>query len=255
MRTLRTTRLLTALAAASLMAGCLSTGVRDRNRDSDREEDDARPREVQGIVERIDPVNHRIDIASDERIDRGDLGRRGERRGYLSIYYDAGTLLEPEAGHFRPQDLRRGDSIRAAVQSTAAGLIVQRIEVLSEERGGPAPPAPDVAETPEVPAAPEPREAPEYPDDSRRDRLRGTVRYVDTGARTVEIETPPSDDRRSGLVRVQYDEETAVEFQGKRYSPENLQLGDRVEIALRGHGGQALARQIVILSGEPAEGH
>jgi len=253
---------LTLLAAASLVTGCFSTGVRYRDADSDREDEDSRPREVEGIVQHIDPLNHRIDVAQGERIDRGDRDDRGdrrdrgERRGDLALYYDAGTRLEHEARHFRPQDLRRGDHIRAEVQPTAAGLIVQRIEVLSDDRGER---APEVEETPEMapeaPMAPEPREAPELRDDSRRDTLRGIVRYVDTSARTVEIETPPSDHGRSGLVRVQYDADTAVEFQGKRYNPENLQLGDRVEIAFRDHGGETLARRIVIVVGEQTEGH
>jgi len=255
---------LTTLAAASLVTGCLSTGVRDRDRDrdSDREEEDARPREVQGTVEHIDPVNHRIDVAQGERADRGDLGRRDERRGNLAIYYDPDTVLEHADRHFRPQDLRRGDSIRAEVEPTAAGLIVQRIEVLSGEPGGlppevapEVPPAPETREAPEYREAPPPREVPEYREDARRDPLRGIVRYVDLSAHTVEIETPPSDNRRSGRVRVEYDADTAVEFQGRHFSPEDLQLGDRVEVDLRQHGGPPLARQIVIVSGEPTERH
>jgi hypothetical protein len=247
MKTLRTTSLLTPLAAAVLLAGCFSAGVqtrnRDRDRDSDRDEvEDSRPREVRGIVEGIDPVNHRIDI--------------GEGEGIHAIYYDSFTRLEHETRHFRPQDLRRGDRIRAEVQPTAAGLIVQQIEVLSAGREGT---GPEVLESPEAREAPERREAPEtreIRDDSRpEESLRGVVRYVDLSASSVEIETPPAEHGRPGRVRVRYDADTAVEFQGKPFSPENLQLGDRVEIALRGHGGPPLARRIVILAGESTENH
>jgi len=279
MRTLRVASVLPLLAAASLLAGCYSAGVRPRDRDRDRdrdrgfdadrehEEEDARPREVRGVVQGVDPVNHRIDIAE------GEGPRRGERGGDIDIYYDSMTRLGNSGRHLRPQDLRRGDQIRAEVQPSAAGLIVQEIEVLSEGRGEREPegpqgmPPPDLrGERPEDPDmrerreerrdAPDLRDTPDLRDDSRpEEALRGVVRYVDLSASTVEIETGRSEGGRAHRVRVQYDAETAVEFQGKPFSPENLQLGDRVEVALRGHGGPPFARRIVILSGEGTESH
>ncbi len=297
MRILRTTRLSTAyagigsLAVLTLLTGCFSTGPRDvhgRDRDPYRDrdrvsapapsDDEHRVREVRGTVERVDFVNHRIDIAPGERTDDRDEPRNGERYGRpgrdLAIYYEPGIRPGHEGLNFRPQDLRRGDRIRAEVETTPGGLMIQQLEVLAGGDGGP---APEIRETPEerrapevrepregrevppgatvVPESPEVREAPEVRDDSPRvDHLRGTVRYVDTSARTVEIETPAGQGR-TDLVRVQYDDDTNVESQGKRYSPENLQLGNRVEIDLRDGGGghRLLAQRIVVVRGGQTE--
>jgi hypothetical protein len=290
MRTLRTTRLSTAyaclgsLAGLALLTGCFSTGPRDvhgRDRDPYRDrdrvsapapsDDEHRVREVRGTVERVDPVNHRIVVAEGERIEGRDEPRDGERNGRLSIYYEPSIRPGQEAPRFRPQDLRRGDRIRAEVETTPGGLMIQQLEVLAGADGGPAPEireapedrrAPEVREPPAgeealpggIVESPELREAPEVRDDSPRvDHLRGTVRYVDTSARTVEIETLVGQGR-THLVRVQYDDDTNVESQGKRYSPENLQLGNRVEIDLREGGGhRLLAQRIVVVSGGRTE--
>jgi hypothetical protein len=264
-KTLRATRLLTALAGVTLLAGCFATGSgevrgRDRYRDRNaasapRDDDENRVREVQGTVERVDPLNHRIDVTQGERI-----------ADQLAIYYEPRTRAGHERRGRQPQDLRPGDRIRAEVLPTYGGLMIQRLEVLSEARGGPAPevreapvdrPAPEIREGPGDREAPEIREAPESREDSRRaGHLRGTVRYVDTSARTLEIEPSPGQGRPD-RVRVQYDDDTGVESQGKRYTPDNLQLGDRVEIDLRDDrdGKRLLAGQIVVIHGGQTEDH
>jgi hypothetical protein len=94
-----------------------------------------------------------------------------------------------------------------------------------------------------------------YDDDDDRTAsgdLRGTIRYIDTRNRTLEIETTSrsfsTSTRDSGMVVVQYDAETTVEFQGRRYDPENLERGDEVEIDTRTlSGGRLLAEEIVVV--------
>jgi hypothetical protein len=244
MRALRTTSLLTALSGIVLLTGCISAGVYDRD-GNPYQRDDAR--EVQGTVERVDPANRRIVVAEGEaagdRDDRGDRsdpnGAREDRGGReMALYYDDATAVEHEGRSYRPQDLEPGDRIRVEVETTREGLMAQRIEVLADVNGG---------------RAPEP--APEASGDQRGDRqddrrnaapLRGTIRYVDTRAHTLEIETPASDGR-PGLVEVLYDGETDVEVQGHRDRPESLERGDRVEIAVRQHGARLLAAQIVVM--------
>jgi cold shock CspA family protein len=256
MRTLRTTLLLTALSGTVLLTGCISAGVYDRDRDGNPyQRDDAR--EVQGTVERVDPVNRRIVVAEgeatggrDERRDpdeRGDPnGARDDRGGReIALYYDDATAVEHEGRSYRPQDLEPGDRIRAEVEATREGLMAQQIEVLADVNGGRAPePAPE-ASGDERDRRDEQRD-PERDDRRNAAPLRGTVRYVDTRAHTLQIETPASDGR-PGLVEVLYDGETDVEVQGHRDRPENLERGDQVEIAVRQHGGRLLAQQIVVI--------
>jgi len=50
------------------------------------------------------------------------------------------------------------------------------------------------------------------------------------------------------VVVVHYDSETVVEFEGRRYQPENLERGDEVQIDLRDVGGQLLAEEIQVVS-------
>jgi hypothetical protein len=203
-------------------------------------------------VERVDPVNRRIVIAEGERTDdrndprdrddprngdRYDRGDRGDNGGReIAIYYDDRTVVEREGRTYRPQDLERGDQIRAEVERTDGGLMVQQIEVLSDVRGGPA------LAAPEAPAPGDRRDV---------EPLRGTVRSVDPRARILEIQTSSRSDsrfnRRAGVVQVQYDADTDVEFQGRRYSPDNLERGDRVEIDVRDLGGRLIAQQIVVV--------
>jgi hypothetical protein len=192
-------------------------------------------REVSGTVERVDRVNHRVDLAD------------------LSIYYEPPRVGNEER-RFHPEDVRPGDRIRAEVEPTYAGLMIRRLEVLAKATGEPAPEGPEASAArrgPEAGEAPQIREE----DQGRAGSLRGRVRYVDTSSRAVDVEASAAGSGRPGLVRVLYDADTRVAFQGKSVSPENLQLGDRVEITLRGQGTPPVAEQIVILSGEPTENH
>jgi len=279
MRTIRATPLLTVLVSVAsltgmaLSTGCQSTRPRDvhgRDRDRDRvsssnrqDDDEPRAREVRGTVERVDPVNHRIDVSQGERSeDRG-----GPRGGALAIYYDYRVGPGREPLRFRPQDLRPGDRIRADVLPTAGGLVVQQLEVLSREprafsetpdrRGAPDSPEIRPESRPEIRDVPEARDFPEARGEERpAGPLRGTVRYVDTSARTVEIETSPGQ-ARPHRVTVQYDDATRVESQGRPASPDDLQLGNRVEIDLRVDGGGRLllAERIAVVSREQTENH
>jgi hypothetical protein len=264
---------LAGLAGLVLLTGCSSTGsggvhgrgrTRDRDQAYDRrdrqdrrerqEDDEPRPHEVRGTVESVDPVNHRIDLS------------QGERGGRLAIYYDYRTGPGREPLRVRPKELRPGDRIRADVLPTPGGLLVQQLEVLSRgdrpyrdapdaggsrrDLGSPES-RPDLRETPEV------RESPEIRDETRAaGPLRGIVRYVDTSARTLEIETS-SGQGRPPRVTVQYDDATSVESQGKRFSPDNLQLGNRVEIDLRVDGGGRLllAQRIALVGRDQPENH
>jgi hypothetical protein len=50
------------------------------------------------------------------------------------------------------------------------------------------------------------------------------------------------------VVVVHYDSSTIVEFEGRRYQPENLERGDEVEVELRDSGGRLLAEEILVVA-------
>ncbi len=217
---------LTALAvAAAVLAGCGSSGIGDvlgGPRDSGRLAGD-----VRGTVDSVDTRNRLIVV---ER-EGSTLNLRGGGDDEIVLYYDSGTTVEYQGQTFRPEDLERGDRIVADVNESGDRLFAQDIQVLYDVSSG------GIGDTGN--------------DDLGTDDLRGVVRYVDTRARTLEIEPTrygsSFDTGRNDVVVVRYDSQTIVEYQGRRYAPENLERGDEVEIDVRDSAGQLLAEQIVVV--------
>lgn len=215
---------LTALFTVVLLTGCGSSGVDDiLGGPTTNYPSSSRVDEVQGTVERVDTLDRRIIVDGDVSY-RTDL-RNGDEE--VVLYYDDRTTVEYRGESFRPQDLEPGDRIRADVGQSGSRLTVDRIEVLYDSTSG------------GIDSG-----------DYRASELRGTVRSVDTRDRTLEIEPRSSGftTDRSGVVVVRYDAGTVVEFEGRRYSPDNLERGDEVEIEItEGLNGQLLAEEILVV--------
>ena len=248
---------LAALAAAVILTGCGSTGIGDvlgGGRDSGRTTDNGtydpygqRANEVQGTVERVNTRDRYVVV--DVEASRYNL--RNGNEGEVTLYYDDRTDVEYQGKAYQPQDLEPGDRIRADVDSSGSRLLAEQIEVLRDVTGG------GTSDSTGVLGG--------YGDDSRNDSrdngyrvsddLRGTVRYIDTRGRTLEIEPSRNDSRfstgttgsRSNVVVVHYDAQTVVEFEGSRYTPDNLEQGDEVEVDVRDSGGRLIAEEIVVV--------
>lgn len=237
---------LAAIIAAAVLTGCGSSGVGDvlggpRSGGSNDRYDpyNQSTDDVQGTVRSVDTRNRLIVVDSEATDSRYNL-RNGNGDREVVVYYDDRTTVEHGGRTYRPEDLERGDRIRANVQATGDRLVAQQIEVVYDVSGG----GSDTGDT---------------RDDLTSD-LRGTIRYVDTRNRTLELETSrygsgfapegssSSDRYGSGdVVVVSYDAQTIVEYQGRRYEPENLERGDRVEVDVRDSGGRRLAERIVVV--------
>jgi hypothetical protein len=221
-----------ALAAAALLTGC-GTGILGGgsgpydNSPSDRGPyDNSQYDDLQGTVTRVDTLDRRIVVDTDGYGNslRNDSYGSGDE---VVLYYDDSTRVEHQGRSYRPEDLERGDRIRASVDQTGNRLMVQDIEVIYDATAGSG-------------------------SDQFAEELRGTVRYVDTRNRTLEIENTGRTNFSTGgttdVVVVQWDDRTTVEFQGRRYQPENLERGDRVEIEVRDLGGRLIAEEILVVS-------
>lgn len=84
--------------------------------------------------------------------------------------------------------------------------------------------------------------------------LRGTVDYVDTRSRFVDLTNVSGYDSRlqdgssrGRTARVYYDAQTPVEYQGRTYRPEDLERGDEVAVSLDQSGNQLMARSMTVL--------
>lgn len=260
-RMTRSTSFLTALATAAILSGCGSSGVGDifgggtgTTRDDNRNDPyEQRISDVRGTVERVDTVNRRITVDSEETNSRYNLRNGGDE---VVLYYDSSTTVEYEGRTYRPEDLEEGDRILADVDQSGDRLMVQQIEVLRDVTSGTQTGSrnDDWSDRDNDTYN---RDRDTYNDnDARTSELRGTVRSVDTRDRTLELEgtrygsnfsTGSTTGSGTSVVRVHYDSNTIVEFEGRRYQPENLERGDRVEIEVRNSSGRMIAEEILVV--------
>ena len=225
---------LAALVAALVLTGCGSSGIGDilgggsGSRTSDPYQN---INNVRGTVERVNTTERYIVVDAEETT--SNL-RNGDDE--LVLYYDDRTTVEHQGRTYRPADLEVGDRILADVDSNGSRLMVEEIQVLydvtSNDRDD------DRWDTDDR------YDNDDRYGDTRTQELRGTVRYIDTRDKTLELEPSTG---RSGVVVVHYDTSTIVEFEGRRYKPENLERGDRVEIEVRELNGRMIAEEILVV--------
>jgi hypothetical protein len=196
-----------------------------------------------GTIESVNTRDRTIVVDAESTGYSNNLRNGGDE---VVLSYDDSTTVEFQGRTFRPEDLERGDRILAEVDSSyrsGSSFRVQEIQVLYDVSGGTGSTNNDG-----------------YNDsynDSYADRdVRGTVRYLDTRDRTVEIQTTSArgfssggstGSTSSGVVVVHYDSQTIVEFEGRRYQPENLERGDEVEVEVREVGGRLMAEEIQVV--------
>ncbi len=168
--------------------------------------------QMQGTVEGVD--YSRITL----RVDDG-RSSYGER---LSIRHDGSTRLYYQGQQYPVTGLERGDVIRIDAVQSGREWYARQIEVVRNVRDG------------------------GYGGDpygSYGNDLRGTIGYVDTRARTIQLDGGGY----GGGWKLAYDGRTTVEYQGRMYRPENLQRGDQVRVQARQLGyNQWLAERIVV---------
>lgn len=165
---------------------------------------------LQGTVDGVDPGYNRIFLVVDDPRHGG-----GQR---VEVRYDQRTRLFYQGREHPVEGLERGDVIRVDVAQSGRDLWARSIEVVHNIRdsgygGG-------------------------YGND-----LRGSVAFVDTRTRMIRLDGAGYGPN----AQVAYDARTTVEYQGRRYRPENLQRGDLVRIQARRLGNnQWLAERIVV---------
>lgn len=228
----RIPHLLTLALAAMTLTACGSIGLPDilgGGSGDDRRTTNALT--VQGTVERVDTSARLIVVDGDTRYNLRNAG--GDR---LSLHYDNRTTVVYQGRTYSPADLERGDRIVADVDDSGNRLMAQRIEVTYDVTGG----AGGV-----------------YGDQRRLAELRGTVRSIDTFARTLQLErtsyvsgfTTGTGTGTSGsdVVTVHYDADAVVEYQGRFYGPDSLERGDVVDVRVSETGSRLIAERIELV--------
>lgn len=87
---------------------------------------------------------------------------------------------------------------------------------------------------------------------TNRQELRGTVQSVDVTSRSIFLTNVTGGDRSmlssgSGSVRVYYDSDTTVDFNGQRYRPEDLESGDEVSVVASDDDNRLTAESMTVL--------
>lgn len=169
---------------------------------------------MQGTVEGVDPRYNRIMLIVDDP--------RSGRTQRMEVRYDQRTRLVYQGRESAVEGLERGDVIRFDAVQTGRELYARQIEVVRNVRdagyGG------------------------DYGSGYGTD-LRGSVALVDTRMRVIRLDGAGY----GNDVQVAYDARTTVEYQGRRYRPEDLQRGDTVRIQARRLGNnQWLAERIIV---------
>ena len=142
----------------------------------------------------------------------------------VEVFFDRNTPLYYQGRTQAIQNLERGDVVRVQTAQSGGRLWARTIEVVRNVRDG--------------------NGGSQYGNE-----LRGAVGHVDPRARVIELNRDDYSnrdrDRYGGSgARVRYDDRTVVEYQGRRYRPENLERGDLVRIQARQTGNEWLAERI-----------
>lgn len=242
------------ICLTALLTGCGSSGVGDilgGGRDTGSRTDPYRDNvtDVRGTVERVDTRNRMIVVDGESY--RNDLRNNGSG-DEIVVYYDDRTRVEYQGQSFQPQDLEPGDRIEVDVAQSGDRLFAEQIAVLYDVTGG-------------TGSSTGSSTSGTWDDDDRDDlgtsEVRGAVVAIDTRDRTVDIErrstygsnnfstgsTGSSTGRVGEVVTVHYDSNTVVEYQGRRYSPENLERGDMVEVEVSRLNGRLVAEEILVV--------
>jgi uncharacterized protein YuzE len=233
--------LLGALTALTLTA-CGSSGMGDILGTPDTGSSNSRVAgdgEVRGTVRYVDTSGDCVIELEDSRFTRGTSylrdddtwnSRDGER---ATVYCDDRTVVMHEGKSYEVGALERGDEIVVEVDESGNRLLAGRIDVLYDVTGD------------------------DRADDDRDSLgggdLRGTVVRVDRENRTLLLEDVrvydrQLDDWEGDRVTLEYDTDTDVLFEGQRYSAENLEAGDEVEVEAYEVRGRLIAESIEVVA-------
>jgi len=203
-------RALLPLAALALLilASCGSSGILGGN-------DNSYSRTIHGTVDSVDLNSNSIILMNTSGYN-SSLTTGGTNGSTVRVYFDSNTPVTYQGQNYRPQDLDRGDEIDVRVTQSGSRLTADSMMVTYNANPN---------NTNGVYAS---------------SSISGTVRYVDTRNRTIEI------DRGYGSNQiVDYDTNTSVMLNGRSYLPGDLEPGDQVTIYTRNAAsGRQIAQNI-----------
>ena len=175
--------------------------------------------ELRGTVDSVDTGTRSVYLRDVSGYNRSMLSSGSGDS--VRVYYDDRTPVSYQGQSYRPEDLERGDVVSVRVDESGNSLVAESMTVISDVSSG--------------------SSSSTFP--SYGSAIRGTVRYIDTSRRTIEV------DRGNGSVMtVDYDVNTPVSYNNQTYRVADLERGDEIDIQVRDLGsGRYVAQQINVV--------
>lgn len=154
----------------------------------------------------------------------------------VRVYYNNNTSINYQGRNYRPEDLERGDEVTIRVDQQSGGqLVAESMDVTYNNRGGMASSSNGTYGS--YPSNTYPNTYPNgtYGNNNGYSTLRGTVSYVDTANRTIELTSTSwmsgfQGNNTGSRVVVSYDPNGGVDWNGRSYPVTNLERGDVVDV-------------------------
>ena len=213
------------LAAILLLSACGSTdlgGILGGGQASSAPQSGA---DVYGTVSAVDTRNSRIDITLD------NYG------GSRSIYYDSRTRVTYQGQTGNPSQLERGDRVSIRMAGTGNNAVADLITVTQSVS--------DTGNSSTYPTYPT-----NPSNTTATGRVTGTVNYIDTSARLINLTASYMNGLRNSTnnnaYTVYYDARTRVLYQGRTYNVEDLERGDVIDVTTYARGNQYIADTVTV---------
>jgi hypothetical protein len=231
------------LAAASLalvlLAACGSTGLGDVLGGGSN---NAQTYEIRGVVDSVDPGSRSVYLTNVSGYT--SMLSNGGNGSTARVYFTDQTQVAYQGKTYRPEDLERGDEVTIRVDESGNRLNAETVNVTYDATSG--------SSSNNYPSNSYPSST--YPNgSSQSSTIRGTVSYVDTSRRTIDLDSPSwisgfqSNTGNSNRVTVSYDNNTNVDVQGRLFPVTNLERGDVVEVQVYNGSGSLLQANRIVL--------
>ena len=174
--------------------------------------------EIRGTVDHVDSSNRIVYLTNVSGY--SNMLSNGGSGSTVRVHFDDNTTVGYQGQTYRVADLERGDEVAVLVDESGNQLHAEQMTVLRDVSTGSSNTNSGVYGS----------------------SIRGTVRYVDTSRRTIEI------DRGNGsLMTVGYETATPVYWNNQTYRAGDLERGDEIEIRLDSSSSGYTARDITVV--------
>jgi uncharacterized protein DUF5666 len=212
---MKTYKSLTAVSfALLLLAACGSSGIGDILGGGSN---NGQTYEIRGVVDSVDPNSRSVYLTNvsgyTSMLSNGGGGTTAR------VYFSDQTQVDYQGRAYRPEDLERGDEVTVRVDESGNRLNAESMTVVYDATNGSG-------------------TSGSLPTGTYGSTVRGTVSYVDTSRRTIEV------NRGSGSPLVlEYATNTPVYYNNQTYSPADLERGDEIDVRVTNLGSNRYSAQ------------